>query len=278
LLILSVLFTVLSVSFTNISISGNDPVHILHQMYDSIKNIKTLRMNISAVERLGYTFSSAKSEIKLNMHPRKLYFVNKVKRLEILHKEGEHNNKALIKSGNVPNLYLDTHGHMMRKNQHYTINELGFGFIGKSIALTLAKDKDGLKNFHYKGKTNHHGYHCHIIQYENTNYKYDEYVVGSNETANSIASKLIVNEYLIRYNNDLLNDFGYLKKGTRLLVPNLYCQKAILFIDEKLMLPVFVSLYDNMGLFESYDFTNIIINNPLKEEDFNKDNKEYRFN
>ena len=79
-------------------------------------------MHISAVERLGYTFSSAKSEIKLQTHPRKLYFINRAKNLEILYREGEHQNKALIKSGALPNFHLDTYGNMMRKNQHYTIN------------------------------------------------------------------------------------------------------------------------------------------------------------
>lgn len=235
-------------------------------------------MHISAVERLGYTFSTAKSEIKLQTHPRKLYFINRSKNLEILYREGEHQNKALIKSGALPNFHLDTYGNMMRKNQHYTINELGFGFIGKSIALTLAKDKDGLKNFQYKGKVKHNEYHCHVIQYENPNYNYEEYVANGKETITSIAAKLIVNDYLVRYNNDLLNEFGYLKQGKRLLVPNLYCKKAILFIDEKLMLPVFVSLYDNMGLFESYDYTKIIINKPIPEEELSKDYKGYRFN
>jgi hypothetical protein len=36
---------------------------------------------------------------------------------------------------------LDPTGNLMRKNQHYTINELGYSFIGHSIALTINKDK-----------------------------------------------------------------------------------------------------------------------------------------
>ncbi|MBK7817108.1 MAG: hypothetical protein IPJ60_05735 [Sphingobacteriaceae bacterium] len=88
-----------------------------------------------------------------------------------------------------------------------------------------------------------------MLQYENPAYTYVEYTVGVKETASSIAAKLIVNDYLLRHKNDLLNDFGYLKKGKKILVPNLYCKKAVIFIDEKLMLPVSVSLYDDLGLF-----------------------------
>lgn len=255
-----------------------DPTTILHQMYDSIKNVKTLRLSINALERLGRTYSTASSEIKLQTNPRRLYFVNKQKKLEVLYNHNQNENKAIVKPNLIPNLNLDPTGNMMRKNQHYSIHELGFDFIGRSVALTLSKDKEGIKNFQYLGKHKKFGSNCYMIQYENLNYNYVEYIVGSKETASSIASKLIVNDYLLRYKNDLLNDFGYLRKGQKLLVPNLYCKKAILFIDEKMLLPVSVSLYDDQGLFESYEFPSIILNKPIKDEEFSKDYKDYNFN
>lgn len=270
----------LGVSFAFMSFRKNtstDTSTILHQMYDSIRNIKTLRISINAIERLGSTYSSASSEVKLQTNPRRLYFVNKAKKLEILYIHNSNNNKALVKPNHIPNINLDPTGNMMRKNQHYTINELGFDFLGKSIALTLSKDKDGLKNFSYKGKVKKFHYSCYLLQYENPEYSYIEYTVGAKETASSISAKLIVNDYLLRYKNDLLNDFGYLKKGSKLLVPNLYCKKAVIYIDEKLMLPVAVSLYDDQGLFESYEYPSILINSTIKEDEFNKDNKEYNF-
>ena len=39
----------------------------------------------------------------------------------------------------------------------------------------------------------------------------------------------------------------------------MYCKKAVLYLDEKTMLPVSVSIYDDIGLFENYDYTNIKI-------------------
>jgi hypothetical protein len=264
-------------ALTSFKVSKLETSTILHQMYDSIRNVKTLRISITAIERLGTTYASAASEVKLQMNPRRLYFNNKAKKLEILYNHNSNNNKALVKPNHIPNLNLDPNGNMMRKNQHYTIHELGFDFIGRSIALTLSKDKEGLKNFVYKGKSKKLNYNCYLLQYENPAYAYVEYTVGTKETASSIAAKLIVNDYLLRYKNDLLNDFGYLKKGKKILVPNLYCKKAVIFIDEKLMLPVSVSLYDDMGLFESYEYPSMTINPDFKEEDFGKDNKEYGF-
>lgn len=255
------------------------PVKILQQMNDSIKNIKTLRLHISALERVENTYHTAISDIKLQTQPRRLYFRNVIKKIEILYNAGKLNNKALVKPNAFPyvTMQLDPTGNLMRKNQHYTIHELGYEFVGKAIALTISKDKEGLNNFKYYGKVSKNGHNCHLIEYENKNYGYTDYTVGEKETVSSIASKLIVNDYLIRYKNDLLNDYGYLKNGKVIKVPNLYCKKATLFIDDKLMVPVLVSLADDMGVYENYEFSKIEINKPIKEEEFSRDYKEYHF-
>ncbi|MBA3681052.1 MAG: DUF1571 domain-containing protein [Bacteroidetes bacterium] len=255
------------------------PARVLHQMYDSIKNVKTMRTKVAALERIDKKFSSANSEYLVQTSPRKVYFVNRTKKLEVLYNTELYGRKALVKPNVFPymTLSLDPTGNIMRKNQHYSIHELGYSFIGTSIALTLSKDKDGLNHFSYKGKSHKNGYTCFLLEYENKNYNYVDYKVGDKETVGVIASKLCVNEYLLRDNNDLLNDFGYLRKGKILKVPTLYCKKAVLFIDEKLMLPISISLYDDAGLFESYEYTNIEINKPFKKDDFNRDNKNYGF-
>jgi hypothetical protein len=174
-------------------------------------------------------------------------------------------------------IQLDPTGNIMRKNQHYSIHELGYEFIGKSVALTINKDNEGLGRFSYKGKANKNGYSCYFIEYENRSYGYTDYVVKDKETATSIAYKLCVNEYLLRNKNDLLNDFSYIRKGTLLKVPNLYCQKAVLYIDDKLLLPVALNLYDDAGLFESYEYTAIQLNKPFKSNEFDRDFSDYHF-
>ncbi len=249
-------------------------------MIDSIKNIKTIRTSIKALERINNVYSSAASEIKVNVSPRKLYFIGRQGKLEILYVAGEHNNKAVVKPHVFPylTLTLDPRGNMMRKNQHYTINELGFDFIGRTISLILGKDKDNLaKNLSYLGKHEHNGYSCHMIVYETKTFPYYEYTVQKKETATSIAYKQSINDYLLRTKNDLFNDFGYLKEGRKLQVPSMYCKKAVFYIDEKTMIPVGVSIYDDIGLFENYEYSNIKINQPFDEKEFTKEFKGYGF-
>ena len=252
---------------------------VFARMYDSIRNIKTVRQDVVAIERLENEVSISRSKIKLQTLPVKIYFINPSKKLEVLFNPEFFQNKALVKPHVFPYLtmQLDPRGNIMRKNQHYSIMELGYSFIGKSIALTINKDKDGLSNFSYKGKTVKNGFNCHLIEYENKKYTYVDYKVGERETASSIALKLCVNDYLLRYNNDLLNDFGYLKKGSIIKVPTLYCQKAVLFIDDHLALPISLSLFDDKGLFESYDYSNVQINVPIPAAEFSRDFSAYNF-
>lgn len=252
---------------------------LLQQMQDSIRKIKTLRMKISALERIEKTFISARSEIKLQNHPFKVYFHNKEKKLEILFDSGNDNEKAIVKPHVFPyfTLSLDPRGALMRKNQHYTIHELGFNFIANSILLTIRKDPEGIRNFKYFGRVQKNGVNCILVEYENKAYGYTDYTVGERETATTIAFKLIVNDYLLRYRNNLVNEFGFLKKGMVIKVPTLYCKKAVIFLDEKRMLPISISLYDDMGLFENYEFSDIQINPVLTDLDFSRKNPAYHF-
>lgn len=247
-------------------------------MFDSIKQIKTLRTRIYALERVEHNFISANSEIKLQTHPRKLYFINPEKKLEILY-DAERSKKATVKPHIFPYLtvHLDPNGNLMRKNQHYTIHELGFEFIAKTIALTLKSNQAQPRNFEYIGRVEKNGYHCHLLQFEEDNFTYQDYVVQEKETATSIAYKLCVNDYLLRYKNDLLNDFGYLKKGRVLRVPNLFCKKAVLYIDEQHLLPVAISLFDDKGLFESYGFSATVVNRTFDKNEFSSSNPAYGF-
>jgi hypothetical protein len=267
-------------AFLTGSAQQNKATKLIVDMLDSIKNIKTVRANIKALERINKSYLSAASEIKVHVSPRKLYFINREKKLEILYVTGQFNNKAVVKPHVFPylTLTLEPRGNLMRKNQHYTINELGFDFIGRTISIALSKEKENLsKSLTYVGKHERNGYICHMVIYETKSFPYFEYTVQHKETVTSIAYKQNVNDYMLRIKNNLYNDFGYLKEGSKLQIPYMYCKKAVLYLDEDTMLPVSVSIYDDIGLFESYDFTNIKVNKPIEEAEFTKSYKDYGF-
>lgn len=275
--ILIFLFFIYSAGFVAQSLV---PAKLIAEMLDSINHIKTVRFKVKAIERVEHGFSASVSESKLIPKPRQLYFTNKEKKLEILFVTGKYENKAIVKPHVFPylTLMLNPSGNLMRKNQHYTINELGFEFIGRTIALAISKEKDDMfKSLSYYGKHEKNGYNCHMVVYESSAFNFFSYTVGKKETVTMIAGKFNVNDYLLRVKNDLFNDFGYVKEGTKLQIPHYYCKRAILYIDEVTMLPMSVSVYDDAGLFECYDFFNVILNKPIDPKEFTRDYKEYHF-
>lgn len=253
---------------------------IIIDMMDSVKKITTLRYKMNALERVDHGYLSANTTVKLQMHPRRSYLQNTEKKLEVLYNEGQLNNKCLVKPHVFPyfTLTLDPRGSLMRKNQHFTIFELGFDFTVKTIVMALSKEKENVaKHLTLVGKAVKNKMNCYVLIYENNAFGYHDYKVQDKETVGSIASKLVVSDYMIRSKNDLYNEYGFVKAGIKIKIPNYYCKKAIFYIDELTMLPVSISLYDDVGLFENYEYYDIELNKPIPVIEFNRNYKGYGF-
>lgn len=253
---------------------------LITDMLDSAKKVSFLRYSMKSVERIETGYSTSNTKVKLQTHPRKSYLVNTDNKLEVLYHEIELGSKALVKPHVFPyfTMSLDPRGNIMRKNQHFTILDIGFDFTARTIAIALSKEKDQIaKHLNYMGKIEKNKMMCHLLVYENTEFSYYEYTVGHKETVSSIAGKLTVNDYMLRCKNKLYDEYGYLKEGSVIKVPTFYCKKAIFHVDEKTMLPVSVAIYDEIGLFESYDFYNLEVNKPIPNSEFQKNFKGYGF-
>ncbi len=246
-------------------------------MFDSVKSIKTLRVTIKSIERTNGVYKPGCSVDKIQYVPsKKMYFNNPDKKVEIL---CIGSGKALVKPNTFPYIAisLDPDGNIMRKNQHYTIHELGFEFIGTAIALCLSKEKTANKGVTYHGKHEKNGCMCYLFEYQSENFSYTEYTVQPKETISSIAGKFFVNDFMLRTKNNFYNDFGYIKAGTKLQIPLYYCKRAVFYVDEKTMLPISVSVFDDVGLFENYEFYNVVLNKPIAPEEFTRNYPGYGF-
>ncbi|MCX7729054.1 MAG: DUF1571 domain-containing protein [Bacteroidia bacterium] len=269
--------------FSSVPFSKNEnisAIQILHTMVDSIENIKTLKIKLVALERFQNKYLKSTSHFKISYYPqKKLYFINPEKKLEILYIEEKNDNKALVKHPSLPvSIFLDPNGALMKKNQHYTIHELGFQYIANTIQVALSKEKEKyLNHLHYLGINEKNNQQCYTLMYESSNFDFYPYVIQSKETVVSISRKFNINEYIIRDNNNLYYEFGFLKKGSTILLPQMYCKKAFIYIDTKTFLPVSINLYDQKGLLESYDYFEVQKNIPIKEEEFSKHYKDYNF-
>ncbi len=253
---------------------------VISDMMDSAKKITSLRYKMKSMERIENGWNIANTQIKLQINPRKSYLLNTENKIEVLYNSTESVTKCLVKSNTFPyvSLNLDPRGNLIRKNQHFTILELGYDFTVRTIAVALSKEKDQIiKHLTLLGKVEKNNAHCIMLIYENLNFTYHDYVVQPKETVTSIASKFVVNDYMVRTKNKLYNEYGYLKVGSVIKIPSFYCKKGIFYIDEKTMLPISVSIFDEVGLFESYDYYEVELNKNIPDKEFKKDFKDYKF-
>ena len=252
----------------------------MEKMLETINQVKTARYHLYAVERINEKILTAHSDIKLQMHPRKLYFKNTLKGIEVLYVEGTMNGEALINPNAFPfvNLRLDPYKSIMRNNQHHTIFELGFAHIGKIIETSIQKhQKDFDQTFFLLPDVEFNNRPCYKVFSKVKNFKYIPYVVQKGETARSIAEKFAIGEYRIFQNNPNLHYTDPIKPGRKIMIPNFYAEKTIIYIDKLLMLPVYIIAYDDLGLYESYEFSHLEINTPIHPSEFTKDYKTYKF-
>lgn len=253
---------------------------IIEHMLDSIKNIKTQRFSVKAAERVGERVLFAESTVKLNIFPKKIYFKNPSKGIEILWVQGANKGHAIVHTPQMPfiNLDLDPYGSLMRKDQHHTIFELGTPYIGSVIANTILKaPKDFDKHFIYAGILTWDKKECYQIIIEYPEYKYVEHTVAKGETVTSIAYKYHTSDFKIRYKNDLSSYFGTIKEGKKLQIPVPYSNKAIVHIDKKTYMPLNIKVYDEGGLYEAYEYYNMRNNVAIPAEEFSKNYKDYNF-
>lgn len=266
---------VISFSFTSRNvIAETTPLKLVIAMVDSIKKIKSYEFSLKALERVEKgEYVHAESYVKLNVHPKALYFRNEKKKISIMYVAGANDNKALVKAKMLMNttLSLDPYGNMMRKNQHYTIHELGYDFFAKALTTALLKDKEHIaQNLKFVQKKVIQGKNCLGLLYDDPKFTYIKYTVEKNESLTSIATKFNVSEYLLRLKNDLHSFYGNIKTGKVLDIPSNYCKSILLYLDETNLLPVTVSVYDDIGLFENYEYSNVQTNKKFGINDFGK--------
>ena len=276
--ILFFLLIILWQGFTTVSISTSKS--ILDKMIAATKDIKNLRYNLHSIERVNNKFLAANTEIKMIVEPCKIYLKNPKKKLEVLFIDGENNNKAMVNTGKfiLPVLHLNPNEALMRKEQHHTLGDLGFNYfiniISKNVSHTNSSFDD---TFIYLGIEEYHGRKCHKIYYKNKDFKYFDYTIQKNETIRSISNKFSCGDYRIHEKNPSLSLTENLKEGTVISVPNGYGINTLLYIDTILNLPAGIITSDDMGLYESYIFSDIIVNSPFAKEEFDKNYKGYNF-
>lgn len=261
------------------SLSPPSCKEILQNTIDAVEKIQTLKFHLKCNERINGKLVSTESQVKLNRSPRKIYIY--LKGPELLWIEGKNNGNCLVNPEGFPymNLNLDPMGSLMREKQHHTIHEMGFEYFAdiiKSSMNILGTNFDTY--FKCAGTITWNSRECYFITAEYPDFKYSDYTVQKGETLVTIARKLKVSDYmLLEINSDKVKNFHDVKENQKIKVPNVYGSKMILYIDKEQFIPRVIKVYDDKGLFESYEYHELQLNPKIAEEEFTKEYKEYGF-
>lgn len=244
----------------------------------AIEGLRTLRCTVVARERVGTNYNAARSLMKVGYKPTRIYIKNQ-KGVEVLWLAGQNGGDAWVNPGAFPyvTLSLDPNGKIMRGGQHHTALQAGFGTISGMLRTpALRQDNAFSKSFRYVGDTTLQGRTSYVLRSDYPQFRYVTYKAGKNETSNSVAERFGCGEFrVIERNNLTIGE--KIPEGTVLQVPNAYGRRTIVCVDPKTYLPTLVQVNDDKGLFERFEFMDVVPNQPIAPEEFTKTFKGYKF-
>ena len=259
-----------------------DARQIIDNMYIAIDKIKSLSFTMRKIERIDNKYFKGEQQVRFSKNPKRIYtkVISPNEGVEVLYIEGKNKNAALVNPNAFPyiNLSLDTYGSIMRNNNHHTIHEVGFDYIGDIISHIDEKSGSDFNGyFTYVGDTVFDGKPCYKVHIDYKPFDYTDYVIHAGENITSIAYKLHISDYMILQLNKNLSGYQDGKPGMTIRVPNAYSKQTFLYIDKKTFLPILQIMHDDKGLYEQYGFYNLQLNPVFGPDEFNKKNGAYNF-
>jgi hypothetical protein len=278
-----ILVTYIFVSYSLFSQNNSLKREIIAKVIDSINAHNQLEFEMFRSERNEKNeFVDGKFYAKMNNSPFKIYVKNEKpkKGAEILYVEGENDNKVLLNTNSFPyvSLSLNSENSLLLSGGHHYIKEAGFGKISKILNFDMEKFQDNfLKKISYEGIYNWNNKKCYKISIDNEDYQPINYYAKKGETLYEICENKLINIAKIKELNPGLDISKKLLDNQEIIITNHYFKILILYIDLENYFPIYQIVYDENGLYEKYIYTKLVINKLIKNEEFNREYKDYNF-
>jgi hypothetical protein len=245
-------------------------------------NIVTLSCKMKRWERFKHGAEEGECRMKVNINPLKLYFysIAPEEGAEILWAKGWNDEKVYVHPNKFPwvNVSLGVNASNFTSRQHHSILLAGFSFINSVLKhfMTLFKD-DFDQRFKYIGKEKWYGKMLDVVKIIHPDYRFVDYTVKAGEDLGKLETKLKIPAYKILEINPTLADYFDVKAGQVIKIPNYYAKEMVMMIDPDNHLPVVQVIFDEKGLFEKYEYSDVKINVPFSTMEFSEDFEGYHF-
>jgi outer membrane lipoprotein-sorting protein len=260
----------------------SNALQIVKDMFSKSKQIHSMKYVMKKEERIDGKMIMQQSSVKLVSHPLKVYLHQELpkKGLEVLYVQGTNSNNAIVNTNGFPwvNLNLDPMGNIMRENQHHTIFESGYPHLMSILEHLTTKYSQHVEGMvSNTGLVNWNGRSCWNISFNNPNFKVSKYTVKEGETILSLSAKAKLSEYMVLELNKDIDGYNDIKAGQVINLPNDYSPKLELIVDKNELIPLVIKVYDEKGLYEHYEYYNVVTNPVFKSNEFEKGYPEYNF-
>jgi outer membrane lipoprotein-sorting protein len=286
------LLPVLILTFISLTMSAASPTasqtrQIVDNMLATIAKHQGAEFNMAASERLvgkPGSYNQMSMFTKVNVNPLKIYakvLSDPNKGTELLYVTGQRDNKIRVNPGKfLPTLTLAPTSNLLSKNQHHTLLTSGFMIVHRIVADGVKRaDAKGKFDdvFKYDGEVTYQNKKCYKIVIDDPSFTYTTAVGLAGENVNTLAKRLLVSEYHIMELNPSFRNLDDNVAGKTLKVPTSYAKKSVLYIDEATNIPVYQEMSDEKGIFEKYEYSNVVFNPAYKADEFSEKFSEYKF-
>jgi len=278
-----ILVTYIIVSSSLFSQNNSLKREIITRVIDSIDAHNQLEFEMFRSERNQKNeFVEGKFYAKMSKNPFKIYVKNEKpkKGAEILYVEGENNNKVLLNTNTFPyvSLSLSYENSILLSGGHHYIKEAGFGKISKILNFDIENFQDKfLKKIKYEGIFSWNDKKCYKIRIEHGDYQTINYYAKNGETLFEICENKLINIAKIKELNPGLDISKKLLENQEIKITNHYFKMLVLYVDLENYFPIYQLVYDEKGLYEKYIYTKLELKKLIKNEEFNRDYKDYNF-
>lgn len=262
--------------------SGSPARNILQQVVHTLDGMVTLQCRVKRIERVNGQMESGDVRVKVNAKPHKIYVYNLTPNegTELLWKENWNDGRVFIHPNQFPwvNLSLSPDGGQMLKDQHHHLKTTGFVCIHRVLKrLVAGHAHDFDQRVTYVGKEKWYGKLHDVIKITHADYKVVNYTVKPGDNLLKIDEQLTVPCYKLLELNPGCADYYDVTAGQTIKVPNEYAKEILLFIDPDTHLPVVQLIYDDRGLYEKYEYSEIKLNPRFSTVEFDEENEAYGF-
>jgi outer membrane lipoprotein-sorting protein len=122
--------------------------------------------------------------------------------------------------------------------------------------------------FKYVGDVNYQKHECYKVLIDDPTFTYTTVVAQKGETVMGLARRLLISEYHIMELNPSFRNLDDDRQARRSKYQAL-TPKTVLYIDKETNFPIYQEMNDDKGVYEKYEYSNVVINPAFKSDDFN---------